>query len=121
MCESDEFYFLRFEHRPLTPAQWNLIEQDAIRRARRERVRTLRRLFGSIARALQAVAGTLLGKGAEWWSRYARWRQFRAAVRELSRLDDRALKDLGLHRSEIESVVYKTMNDSRQSFFITST
>jgi hypothetical protein len=85
MCESDEFYFLRFEHRPLTPGEWNLIEQDAIRRARRERVRTLRRSFGAIARAVKAVAGALLDKGARLRSRYARWRQLRAAVRELGR------------------------------------
>lgn len=33
------------------------------------------------------------------------WRSYRASVRELSRLSDRELADLGLRRAEIEAAV----------------
>lgn len=33
-----------------------------------------------------------------------KWRQYRASVRELSRLSDRELNDLGIGRAEIEYV-----------------
>ena len=47
------------------------------------------------------------------WTRFgllARWREWsrcRSTIRELSQLDDRMLKDIGLHRSEIVSVSHE--------------
>jgi uncharacterized protein YjiS (DUF1127 family) len=35
---------------------------------------------------------------------YATWRRYRSAVRELSGLDDRALRDIGLNRTQIHRV-----------------
>src|SRR5262245_46047974 len=106
MRQNDELYFLRFEHRPLTLEQWNLVKRHAIGRAQRVRSEVLRRTFGAIAAAAQAVARVARQIGGRWLTAYARWLERRAAVRELAGLDDRTLKDLGLHRSEIESVVY---------------
>ena len=36
-----------------------------------------------------------------------KWRQYRASVRELSRLTDRELNDLGIGRADIEFVAKK--------------
>ena len=42
-------------------------------------------------------------------SKYASWRRFRESVRELSRLSDRELNDLGIGRSDIVSVVKQSL------------
>ena len=43
---------------------------------------------------------------SRWASGYAAWREHRRALRELAALDDRMLRDIGISRSEIESVAY---------------
>jgi uncharacterized protein YjiS (DUF1127 family) len=116
MHASDEFYFLRFEHRPLTPEQLDQLKRSAGRGAREHRARLVRRL-GSAALASLRGAGGGAGRivrvfvdraaavAGERWQAYAAWRERRAAVKELAALDDRTLRDLGLTRSEIEFVV----------------
>ncbi|KAB2847884.1 MAG: DUF1127 domain-containing protein [Hyphomicrobiaceae bacterium] len=41
-----------------------------------------------------------------WWQRYRHKRRLKATILSLESLDDRTLKDIGLNRSEIESVVH---------------
>lgn len=54
---------------------------------------------GSIGHGMRAAARRA-------WTRYWTQRAARATAGILHRLDDRALKDIGLDRSEIESVAY---------------
>lgn len=65
--------------------------------ARRLRARLLGRLIGRAARGI----ATLLREAGE---RYRAHREARLAYEALRELDDRALRDLGLDRSEIGSV-----------------
>ena len=116
MHASDDFYFLRFEHRPLTPEQFDQLKRAAGRAAREHRARMLRGLgsaalasLRSAARGVGRIIRVLVDRAAaiagERWHAYEAWRERRAAVRELAALDDRTLRDLGLTRSEIEYVV----------------
>jgi uncharacterized protein YjiS (DUF1127 family) len=47
----------------------------------------------------------LLATIERWWLAYIAWRIERNAVAQLSALSDRALKDIGLSRSEVASAV----------------
>jgi uncharacterized protein YjiS (DUF1127 family) len=40
---------------------------------------------------------------------YRNWRRYRDTVRELSRLSNRELSDLGVSRAEIEAVAQRTL------------
>lgn len=60
------------------------------------------------------TAGTRLAQLMQrGWAAYWHRRARTATVEILNRLDDRALKDIGLHRSEIDSVVYAAREERR--------
>lgn len=62
------------------------------------------------ASAPQTTASSISGRLSvalrDAWERFWIWRAARATVYILHALDDRTLKDLGMDRTEIESVVY---------------
>lgn len=59
-------------------------------------------LTGPFASERKGLWSTL----ARLWRAYLEMRSTRAAIRELSGLDDHMLKDMGIHRGEIASVVH---------------
>ena len=55
--------------------------------------------FGGVA--VPEVLARLAGSLRHQWSLLQRWRDRTAAVRQLARLDDRLLKDIGVPRDEL--------------------
>jgi uncharacterized protein YjiS (DUF1127 family) len=101
----------------LSPQEWERRKQHILREAREARTRQLRGLVRAIlspvgtlaaagGRLGQLIAARIAAAAGRWGRDYATWRARRQAIAELGALDDRALKDFGINRSEIESVVY---------------
>jgi uncharacterized protein YjiS (DUF1127 family) len=114
MCASDD---RNLDYRNLTPEQWEQAKRRIMRCAQAARTRALRELPGAGLRAMRAAVGggydlvralaaVLTARAQRWWAGYVARRARRAAVRELAALDDRTLKDIGITRSEIASVVF---------------
>jgi uncharacterized protein YjiS (DUF1127 family) len=96
------------DHRRLTPEQWAELSHRVAREAHAARAQclrtSLRALFGVLRRP-GVPTGLVAAAAREWWTAYGTWLERRRAVRALGALDDRSLKDMGLHRSEIEAAV----------------
>ena len=114
MCRKHEDII---DYNGLTPDEWQRARQKILSRAQAARARALREFGGAKLHPWQVVlagaaalaaefAAVALATAGKWWRAYARWRERRAAVRELHALDDRMLRDLGISRSEIEWVVW---------------
>src|SRR5262245_37259715 len=97
-------------HRQLSADEWERLRQRVMWSARHQRARAMSefagRILSSLGTAAIRLAAGVAASARRWRRAYAVWQVRRQAVAELSALDDRALKDFGLHRSEIESVVY---------------
>ena len=117
MPGESEFEFGAFDYTTLTPTQRNSVLHQAIRRAHAERDAAIRDLVQGLrlslgrnaARATAAArkaAGDIGCRAVSLWARYRAWRRRRIAAAELHALDDRELKDAGLRRCEIESVLH---------------
>jgi uncharacterized protein YjiS (DUF1127 family) len=100
------------DNRRLTPEHWAELSRRVAREAHAARAQSLRNSLRALLGFLRrlGVPGRLVAAAArEWRIAYGTWLERRRAIRALGALDDRSLKDMGLHRSEIESAV------SRQS------
>jgi uncharacterized protein YjiS (DUF1127 family) len=88
----DEFDRLLRNYRSLDPEQRERLARQVVERARAYRAATIRGLV-------------------RW---FADWMRRRAAVARLQSFDDRMLKDIGIHRSEIEAVVHGAKASSEE-------
>jgi len=98
-----------FDYRKLTPEQWAELKRCIMREANAARAQSLRALYRPVlgsSRSAGIAWRYLSSTAGKWWAAYDAWLERKRAVRALCALDDRSLKDMGLHRSEIESVVF---------------
>jgi uncharacterized protein YjiS (DUF1127 family) len=73
--------------------------------------------FMPATRAVTATVMDLLSAAVRmWWHSHEEKRRRRETVRALQGLDDRLLKDIGLSRSEIESIVATRGGDRRHRY-----
>ena len=96
------------DNRRLTAEQWAELSRRVAREAHAARAQSLRtslRALLGVLRRPGVPAGLVAAAAREWWTAYGTWVERRRAVRALGALDDRSLKDMGMHRSEIESAV----------------
>jgi uncharacterized protein YjiS (DUF1127 family) len=96
---SDHLIYDSYNNRYLVPAEWDARQNEILRQARQARAQALQALLVRALSRMRALAGRAARA-------FATWRANRRAVRELHALGDRTLKDFGIDRSEIESVVY---------------
>jgi uncharacterized protein YjiS (DUF1127 family) len=110
----------RADSRQLSPQQWAALEQDAARRAGAARTQAMRERLGRIADAVRAASASGRGLGRAMVAAgtatvrrsaraYATWRERRRAIGALGSLSDLALKDMGIYRCQIESLVYASI------------
>ena len=65
--------------------------------------------------AAPAFGARLARIATRWWRAYWRWRAREATVVILRALDERTLRDIGIHPSEISSCVYGR-SDRRRTY-----
>jgi uncharacterized protein YjiS (DUF1127 family) len=95
--------------RMLSPEERDHLTRQIIARAEVERAKAIYALFRTLFLAWpKQFALAALRAFAAGWAAYRIWQTRRRAVAELRSLDDRHLKDIGLRRGEIESVIYGT-------------
>jgi hemoglobin-like flavoprotein/uncharacterized protein YjiS (DUF1127 family) len=102
MPNHSDFELYSMDVRRLTPAQWETLHKDVVRRGREERARVMRAMVAGLGAAAKRVGAAI---ARQWTAYLAAWRR-RRAVFELNGLDDRELKDIGLRRCEIYTAVY---------------
>jgi uncharacterized protein YjiS (DUF1127 family) len=91
----------------ITPAQRDRLAREIIVCARIEQAKAMRALVRAVLLTWpMTIARSILAATLHGWNVHQAWRARKQGIAELRALDDRHLKDIGLRRGEIESVIY---------------
>ena len=106
MASDEEIDFSTLDGRKLSPQEWVDLRRNAIRRAGRLRAEANREMVIKLAAAVSSSANHAIRAVAKVRAWLKSRLDDRHDVARLQSLDDRALQDLGIRRSEIESFVH---------------
>jgi uncharacterized protein YjiS (DUF1127 family) len=103
MPDRDEIDIATFDYRALTLDQINELKSAAFRRAHEARADAWRLFF----RRAGAALNWLWAFPGRAWARYRLHRRWRADIAVLRKMNDRALKDMGLTRVDVEALAHR--------------
>lgn len=106
MRDQEKIDFSGVDYRALNWEQKARLRQRAVARARGERNQALRQGFALLATLLGRIGKQIYAAFVAWRKMRRRRRQVVMAIAELRGLDDFMLKDMGITRGDIVTVVH---------------
>lgn len=113
MLEDIKFDLQTLDYRALGESEWAELKYRLERRAHADRSQAMRVMTGAARTRFGGWLGRLGSALIRDWQAYLLARRRRMNVVQLTALDDRVLKDIGLRRCEIYSAVYRDPNGFR--------
>ena len=118
MGPRSEFDFNSLDYQSLSPAQRAAVVQEVVRQAHVDRAKEIaavaRATWRGISRTALILGQTGASAAVEVWRRRQQRRRQRLAAAQLYAMDDRALRDIGLRRGEIEFAVNGALDPTRR-------
>jgi uncharacterized protein YjiS (DUF1127 family) len=125
MAHHSEFDFSQFDFHAQTPERQRIVVRTVIRQAHADRAEEIAALARAGWQGISRIAayawraGRFLGQtggtvAMTLWRGYRERRQRRIAAAQLHAMDDRALRDIGLRRGEIEFVLSGATDPTRR-------
>ena len=109
MADQDEIEFSELEnYRAMTSDQRDALKARALHHAHAERSECLKSALLMLGSGMQKM-GALLGRA--WHMHWAR-RRWQAEIAELRGFDERALRDIGLTRLDVNALVHTRPGDT---------
>ena len=118
MAPRIEFDFSKVDYQALSPAERTAVVQEVVRQAHVDRAREIavvaRAAWRGISRAALILGRAAPAAAIAAWRRHRDRRARRLAAAQLYAMDDRALRDIGLRRGEIEFSVSGALDPTRR-------